>query len=203
MKYNRDYINTGFKVDLKYYSDLITTNTAVTEDHIQNLEYLQTKISDSRFQFDELVNEVKVMIQDYNSKKIRQDKVIRLAEINQRRTEIDSNIKEYDRISKNKNILGWSSAGASALSTCLFGIFFFLSDESYDNYQSATITADAVAYKDEFQTYDTISYIALGAGLVGAGVSAYSFMSKPSAESLSIEYTSLGIEMARLEGELQ
>ena len=60
-----------------------------------------------------------------------------------------------------------------------------------------------MAYKDEFQTYDTISYIALGAGLLSAGVSAYSFMSKPSAESLSIEYASLGIEMARLEGDLQ
>jgi len=59
-----------------------------------------------------------------------------------------------------------------------------------------------VVYKDEFQTYDTISYIALGAGVVSAGVSAYSFMSKPSAENLSIEYASLGIEMARLEGEL-
>ena len=196
-------INTGFKGDIKYYSDFISTSTAVTKSHIQNLEYLQTKISDSMFQFDELSYEIKILLQNYNSKKIRQDKVIRLAEVKQRRTEIDFKIKEYDRISKNKNFLGWSSAGASALSTGLFGVFTFLSNESYGNYQAATITADAVAYKGEFQTYDTISYIALGAGLLGAGVSAYSFMSKPSVESLSIEYTSLGIEMVRLEGALQ
>ena len=120
----------------------------------------------------------------------------------QRRKEINYKINEYQRISKNKNIFGWSSAGVSIISTGVFGIFTFLSSESYNNYQSATITADAVAFKDEFQTYDTISYIALGAGLVSAGVSAYFFMSKPSVENLSIEYVSLGIEMARLEGEL-
>ncbi|MCK5197816.1 MAG: hypothetical protein KAR21_05670, partial [Spirochaetales bacterium] len=54
LKYNRDYINTGFKGDIKYYSDLINTGTAVTDGHIQNLGFLKTKISDSRFQFDEL-----------------------------------------------------------------------------------------------------------------------------------------------------
>ncbi len=134
---------------------------------------------------------------------IRKSKVSRLANIKQRRIEIDKKIKEYGRVRKNKNILGWSSAGAGVLSSSIFAVFTFLSNESYGNYQSATITADAVAYKDEFQTYDTISYIALGTALVSTGVSVYSFLSKPSAESLSIEYTSLVIEMARLQGELQ
>lgn len=213
LNYNRDYIYSSFKIDIKYYSDLIQTMSSVTDDNIHSLESIRSEIISSRFQFDELLNEVENLLLSYISRKNRQDEILRLenikqeklsriSTIKQRRKEIDYKIREYNHISKNKNILGWSTAGVSVLSTGLFGLFTFLSNESYDNYQAATITADAVAYKDEFQTYDTISYIALGAGLLGAGVSAYSFMSKPSVESLSIEYTSLGIEMARLEGEL-
>ena len=102
-----------------------------------------------------------------------------------------------------KKIGGWVSAGSSVLSAGLFGLLSIFSNQAYDDYVAATISADAVDYKEKVQLWDTLSYVSLGTAAVGAGLSAYLFLSKSPIEELNGEYVSLGIEMARLEGELQ
>jgi hypothetical protein len=127
----------------------------------------------------------------------------RLAEIRMRRHEIEAEIARINRMNGNKDIGGWISAGTGVISAGLFGLFSAFSNSAYDDYVTATITADAVEYKEKVQLWDTLSYISLGTATAGAGLSAYLFLSKSHIEELNREYVSLGIEMARLEGELQ
>ncbi|MDA3938792.1 MAG: hypothetical protein PF693_05725 [Spirochaetia bacterium] len=74
---------------------------------------------------------------------------------------------------RNKNMLGWSLAGTSLVSASLYGLFTYLSNDSYNSYSSTTITSDAISYREEFQTYDILSYVSLGTSLLSAGVSVY------------------------------
>ena len=140
---------------------------------------------------------------EYIARKNRQGKVIRLEEIRTRRTEIEDEIVRLNHVKDKKHIGGWVSAGSSVLSASLFGLFSIFGNSAYDDYMAATITADAVEYKDKFQLWDTLSYVSLGTSVATAGLSAYLFLSKSNIEGLNQEYVSLGIEMARLEGELQ
>ncbi len=70
-------------------------------------------------------------------------------------------------------MLGWSLAGTSLVSASLYGLFTYLSNDSYNSYSSTTITSDAISYREEFQTYDILSYVSLGTSLLSAGVSVY------------------------------
>ena len=203
LEHTKEYIFSVFSSELKPLSELLVNSAYIKDEHIQQLKDLQSKISASRFEFDELKVEVKVLLDDFYVAKERQDKIFRLKDVKSRREEIEEEIKRLNKVEHNKTIGAWVSTGSSVLSAGLFGLFSVLSNSAYDNYLSATISANAVEYKNKVQLWDTLKYVSLGTAAAGAGLSAYLFLSKSPIEELNSEYISLGIELARLEGELQ
>ena len=67
--------------------------------------------------------------------------------------------QEIDKWKKRGNY----SMGTAALSAVLYGYFTYASMQSYDNYNSAETTDDAVRFKDEVQLNDLSANIFVGA----------------------------------------
>ena len=83
------------------------------------------------------------------------------------------------------------------------GLFLYLADDSYTKYLNATVTADAVKYKQQFQMWDTGVYIAAGTGALSLGISAVLWIARPAKDEYQDEMISLTERIAELEGELQ
>ena len=169
------------------HDDYVTTESLVTIKHGEVYHF----------------NPILVPNQETIDRRNRETKIVRLKEVRGRRVKIEDEIRQLNHTRNNKNIGGWVSAGSSVLSAGLFGLFSIFSNSAYDDYISTTISADAANYKEKVQLWDILSYVSLGTTAIGAGLSTYFFMSKPSIEDLSQEYLSLGIEQLRLEGELR
>ena len=135
-----------------------------------------------------------------NYKEIQQ---IRLGEIYNRRDEITGNIEQKKRAIRSRKIVGWTSLVTGVLAGGAYVYFAGLGNDAYDNYLNATITTDAVDYKEQFRLYDLLGYISLGVTGTGAGVSVYSFSNIPSLDNLNSEFISFDEEIQLLEGVLQ
>ena len=135
-----------------------------------------------------------------NYKEIQQ---AQLGDIYIRRDEITEIIEQKKRAAKSRKIIGWTSLIASALAGGAYVYFAGLGNDAYDNYLNATITADAVDYKEQFRQYDLLGYVSLGVASAGAVVSAVSFSIIPSLDDLYNGYEALREEIQLLEGVLQ
>jgi len=127
----------------------------------------------------------------------------RLQDIYERRDELTDLIDKNKKNKKTRNIIKWSTLITGVLATGSFTLFSLLANDQYDNYMETSITADALEFKESFQTFDLISYISLGVAGASTGVSTFTFLYNPSLEKLEKEQRDLINEIQLLEGELQ
>ena len=74
---------------------------------------------------------------------------------------------------------GYVGLGGGALGAGLAVLFALLSNSTYGEYQSATLSSDAAAYHGEVAMYDTLTIVSAGIGVVSAGVSLLLFALRP------------------------
>jgi len=126
-----------------------------------------------------------------------------LLDLNKQRDTVSSNILLKKRAVKRRKAAGWTTLITSALAGGAYALFTVLGNESYDDYLDASITADVIDYREQFQMYDILGYVSLGVAGVGAIASVASFLTIPSMDDLNNEYNSLSEEIQLLEGALQ
>ena len=128
---------------------------------------------------------------------------IQLGIIYDRRDDIIETIERTRRLGKKRKATGWTFLVTSVLAGGAYAFFAVSGNAAYDNYLDATITADAVEYREQFQFYDLLGYVSLGVAGAGAGVSAISFANTPSLDNLNEEYIAIDKKIQSLEGVLQ
>ena len=112
-------------------------------------------------------------------------------------------IEKEKRVIKNRKATGWTSLLTSALAGGAYAFFAVSGNEAYENYLNASITEDAVDYREQFELYDLLGYVSLGVIGVGAGVSAISFSNTPSLDNLNNKLIAIDKKIEFLEGVLQ
>ncbi len=120
-----------------------------------------------------------------------------------RRDNIIDIIEQTKKTARTRKIVGWTSLVTGVLAGGAYAFFAVSGNEAYDSYLNATITSDAVDYREQFRLYDLLGYVSLGVAGVGAGVSALSFSNTPSLDYLNDKYSALDKKIQFLEGELQ
>lgn len=116
-----------------------------------------------------------------------------------RKDEIILTIKQKKKDSKNIKGVGWTSLLVTAITSGICGYFVVSGNEAYKNYMNATITADAVNYREQFQIYDQRKYVSLGIAGIGAMVSVISFSNIPSIDKLDTQLTYINKKIESLE----
>ena len=128
---------------------------------------------------------------------------VRLGILYNRRDHVAETIEQMKRAARSRKVVGWTSLVTGVLAGGAYVYFAGLGNDAYDNYLNATITADAVDYKEQFRLYDLLGYVSLGVAGAGALVSADSFLMIPSLDILNNEYSRVDKEIQYLEGALQ
>lgn len=128
---------------------------------------------------------------------------MQLEDLYEKKDRIKADLENIKNISRKNASWGSSLIMVSALFLGSYFILHSRSDEAYDTYLDATITDDAIAYREDFQRYDVMSYTCLGFAGAGAGLSIFFFNKSPSQEELQDELLSIEKEIQYLEGELE
>jgi len=119
------------------------------------------------------------------------------------RDDIIKTIEQKKRVIKNRKATGWTSFLTSVLAGGAYAFLAVSGNEAYDNYLNASVTDEAVDYREQFELYDLLGYVSLGVVGVGAGVSAISFSNTPSLDNLNSKLIAVDKKIEFLEGVLQ
>ena len=75
------------------------------------------------------------------------------------------------RIKKARSIGGWIAFSTGVVSLGLSGLFWYLSNEAFNDYNNTNVTEDVIEYRRKTQLYDALTYSAVGVGVLGLGIS--------------------------------
>ena len=90
-----------------------------------------------------------------------------------------------------------------AISGGLSGLFWYLSEEAYRNYLSASVSSDVIYYKEKVKLWETSMYASWGAGGAWLGIGGLFFAASPNTGKYKKEIDLLKIKIVVLEGELR
>jgi len=203
LRYNREYESKQFTKLLAESGKIFSEAYRIKQSDIDNLVSLRGKIKESHHSFPELIARAELLIDRANEKIIIQGKRDSLEKLIFRKQELEEKISRINRSRKTRKIVGWASLGAGLVSAGLSGLFWYLSDRAYENYQDASITTDAVKYRKEVQSWDTFTYVAGGTAGIGVGLSILMWVTAPKPDQYESELNEVNLSIDNHEKELR
>lgn len=203
LDHTREYEVNKFAQLIQESENILSESYRMKQKDIDNLVTLKGTIQASKHRFVDLIAKTELLIRKANEKMIVQEKQDQLEKLTARKWAIEDKLRQIKRKRRTHSIVGWSCFGTGVASLGISALFYYLSDEAYENYLNATITEDVIRYRDEFLMWDTMTYTAWGVGGVGVGVSIILWANSPNPKEYRAELVEIQSRIDKLEGELR
>ena len=209
LHYSREYEYELFAGKLEEAERILNYGYRITNSDIKKFKDLKREIELSKHSFSELISRAESVIEKaveivgteflVESTEEYAEKRKRLEELLVRRQELEIKIQSRKLERKRKAIGGWTSFGLSLVSGGLAGLFYYLSNEAYKEYERSTTYEEAQKRQNQVELWDISTYSALGVSGLCLVISPILWLSSPSLKPLTDELVSVEREIALLE----
>ncbi len=182
-----------FAAELAEARDLLAEEYRITDGDIARVKTLASNINNARFRFPELIGRSAGLVKQAEKKQ-------RLDGLTDRQAVLQGRLQKSIKARKGVVAGGFISLGLGVIGGGLTGLFMYLAEESYNEYMGATVTDSIIAFRQEFQTFDVLSYVSIGAGGVGLGLSALLFAAAPQPRKYREQLVDIRQKINELEG---
>jgi hypothetical protein len=182
-----------FRKELADAQDLLAEEHRVTDRDINRVKTLASDINNARFRFPELIARSSGLVKKVEKKQ-------KLDGLTAQQQKLQFQLQKSIKAKKGKTVGGFVSLGLGVVGGGLAGLFMYLAEESYNEYMDATLTSQAVTYREEFETYDILSYISIGAGGVGISLSTILFATRPKPDEYRERLDNIERQITTLKG---
>jgi hypothetical protein len=132
-----------------------------------------------------------------------QDVQQRLRGLEMERVEVQDRLADAKVTNNTRKFFQWVSLGSGIVAGGLSGLFWYYADQAYRQYQEATVSTEAAAYRSQVEVWDALAAGGAGVALSGLAVSVTLMFLDVSLDEHRVELSRLNREIERLRGYTQ
>jgi hypothetical protein len=132
-----------------------------------------------------------------------QDVQSRLRGLEMERVDVQSRLADARVTNNTRKFFQWVSLSTGIVAGGLSGLFWYYADQAYRQYQEATVSTEAAAYRSQVEVWDALAAAGTGVALSGIAVSVTLMFLDVSLDEHQVELSRLNREIERLRGYAQ
>jgi hypothetical protein len=130
---------------------------------------------------------------------LQRNRELRIAQLSAQRTTLAKKIERVERRRKAMTTGQWFSFGTGLTALGAMGVSLFFGNQSYQDYQAATYTSDAIALREKTQLYQGIAITSAVLGGLGIASGSLLLATSPNRDRLQLQINRLDEEIEKLQ----